>query len=104
MAEHKFISDEEWERRFDEEVEAERIRSWEEYEREHPEALKERIAESNRKFAECKVGTGWDNQQPQKAQIRVLNGQNDKWEHGEMFYPHPVWWKNEEIIKSLEEE
>ena len=85
MAEKRFISDEEWERRFDEEREAERIREWEKWEKEHPDWLKERIAESNRKFAECKVGTGWGNNKPQKAQIRVLNGMNDKWSHGEMF-------------------
>jgi len=85
MSERKFISDEEWERRFDEEREAERIRAWEEYEREHPEAVKERIAESNRKFAECKVGTGWNTKKPQKVRFRVLTPFNDKWQHGEMF-------------------
>ena len=85
MNECKFISHEEWERRFDEEREAERIRAWEEYEREHPEAVKERIAESNRKFAECKVGTGWDTKKPQKVRFRVLTPFNDKWQHGEMF-------------------
>lgn len=86
MAERKFISDEEWERRFDEKIEAERIRAWEEYEREHPDWRKEWIAESNRKFAECNVGTGWNNNKPQKVQSRVLNGCNDKWGHGDMFY------------------
>ena len=85
MSERKFISDEEWERQFDEKVEAERIKRWEEYEREHPEEIKERIAESNRKFAECKVGTGWNTKKPQKVRFRVLTPFNDKWEHGEMF-------------------
>lgn len=85
MAERKFRSDEEWERYFDEIAEAVRIKSWEQYEREHPDWRKEWIAESNRKFAECKVGTGWNTKKPQKVRFRVLTPFNDKWEHGEMF-------------------
>ena len=101
MAEHKFISDEEWERQFDEKIEAQRIKEWEEWERTHPEEMEKRRQEQEKKNKEVLVGTGYGNiKRPQT--VELPNGQTDKWGHGEIFYPHPEWWKNPEYMEAEE--
>lgn len=95
--EHKFISDEEWERRFDEEREAERQKYWAEHEDEIKAAF-EAMCERHR--TEPLVGMVYHKEEPKPVRVRVLDETNDKWEHGEIFFPHPEWWKNPEYTEA----
>lgn len=77
MAERKFRSDEEWERYFDDIAESVQQAQWKPKE---PKKMTDEELEAYRHRIDHTRG------QKKRFRLRVLNGLNDKWEHGDMFF------------------